>query len=124
MKKITVYYDEWCPKCTKFYKIVHKVDMLGWIAFRPLRKNLEKMSFIDRDLALQGMPVRIGKQVLYGYDTIFLIFQRLPLFWPVLPLLYLMKVTALGHFLYRELAIRRKIIPLHCSDNCSVNFDR
>jgi ABC-type dipeptide/oligopeptide/nickel transport system permease component len=58
----------------------------------------------------------------YGYDSIFFIFSRLPVFWFIMPLLYILKITKFGKLLYNELAIKRKIIALNCGQNsCSTN---
>ena len=49
----------------------------------------------------------------YGYNSLYLIFVRLPLFWLFIPILYIIKITNLGQILYKELALKRKIIPIH-----------
>ena len=53
----------------------------------------------------------------YGFVSIFLILSRLPIFWIFFPFLYIFKITGFGQLIYKELAIKRKIIPLHCDEN-------
>ena len=52
----------------------------------------------------------------FGFDTLLLITLRLPLLWILLPVMFLLKWTGIGPFLYNELAVKRTIIPLHCRD--------
>ena len=57
----------------------------------------------------------------YGFISIFHILIRLPLFWLFIPFLFLLKITRLGNLFYNELALKRKIIPIHCNtDSCSI----
>lgn len=58
----------------------------------------------------------------YGFESIYRILKELPLFWFFIPLFYLLKITKIGDFLYDEFAIKRKIIPIHCDENCKINY--
>lgn len=78
---------------------------------------------IDIEMAKGKMASCIDHKWYYGYDSIFLIFRKIPVFWFFVPLLYLLKLANLGEVLYNELAIKRKIIPVNCEEtNCSVNI--
>ncbi|MDR2204883.1 MAG: hypothetical protein LBE36_01820, partial [Flavobacteriaceae bacterium] len=75
---------------------------------------------IDKSLAEKQMASFNGKWH-YGFVSIYLIFLRLPLFWIFIPILFLLKISKLGQLLYSELALKRKIIPIHCSaESCEV----
>lgn len=115
--KLIIFYDNFCPNCTKFSKLVQKLDWLKLIEIKQLRNELHTKPFpsIDLQLAKKQMP-SLGKKWHYGYNSLYFIFARLPLFWLFIPFLYLLKITTLGQLMYRELALKRKIIPIHCDD--------
>lgn len=115
MKTLTIFYDNYCPNCTKFSKLVQKLDWLKLIQIKQLRNELHTNSFrnIDLELAKQQMA-SFGTKWHYGFNSLYFIFARLPLFWLSIPILYILKITNLGQILYKELALKRKIIPIHC----------
>lgn len=117
MKSISIFYDNFCPMCTKFSKFVQQWDWLGKIQILQLRnpQHTEKYTGIDHPLAEKQMASYNGSWA-YGFDTLFRIFMRLPLFWFAIPTLWLLKISGIGQFLYLQLAQRRKIIPLHCDN--------
>lgn len=122
MKKLVIFYDNFCPDCTKFSKLVKKLDWLKLIEIKELRNELHLKHFplINLKLAKQQMA-SFGKNWYYGYNTLFYIFIRLPLLWPFIPILYILKITKLGQLMYNELALKRKIIPIHCNAvNCDI----
>lgn len=110
-----VLYDNWCPNCTRFSSLIGKLDWLHNIQFEKLRTFEEKDGF-DKNLALKQMA-SYTIQWNYGFESIFQIFIRIPLLWILFPLLYVLKVSGLGQWIYMEFAVRRKIIPLHCDEN-------
>ncbi len=118
MKPIIIFYDNFCTNCTKFSKLVEKLDWLKLIEIKELRDEFEKKQFsnINLELAKQQMASFNGKWN-YGFQSIYLILTRLPIFWPFMPLLFFLKITKIGQLIYRELALKRKIIPLHCDEN-------
>ncbi|WP_267406677.1 MULTISPECIES: DCC1-like thiol-disulfide oxidoreductase family protein [unclassified Chryseobacterium] len=120
MKKLIVYYDGWCPRCTKFMKTVKKIDWLQLTDFRSLRERDPSMKGIDYALAEKQMAT-YDKNWVYGYESIFKILIRLPLLWLFVPVLWLMHITKIGQAIYIQLAVNRKIIPLHCdNDVCNI----
>lgn len=115
MKTLTIFYDNYCPNCTNFSKLVQNLDWLKVIQIKQLRNELHTNSFrnIDLELAKQQMA-SFGTKWHYGFNSLYFIFARLPLFWLFIPILYILKITNLGQILYKELALKRKIIPIHC----------
>lgn len=115
-KKITIFYDNHCPNCTRFSRWVRRFDTRKRISIRQLRHPEHTRLFpeIDMEKGLQQMPAFASGVWVYGYDTLYLIFKQLPAFWIVLPIFWLLKITGSGRFLYRQLAVKRKIIPIHC----------
>lgn len=112
---LIIFYDNYCPNCTKFSKLVQKLDWLKLIEIKQLRNELHTNSFrsIDLELAKQQMAT-YATTWHYGYNSLFFIFARLPLFWIFIPILYILKITKLGQLMYSELALKRKIIRIHC----------
>ncbi|SNA87643.1 conserved hypothetical protein [Flavobacterium psychrophilum] len=122
MKKLIIFYDNWCPNCTKFANHIQKIDWLNLIDFKELRNENQTNQFIEIniELAKQQMASYTNKWN-YGYISLYLIFLRIPLFWVSIPFFWLLKVTKFGQYLYKELALKRKIIPLHCdSETCEI----
>jgi predicted DCC family thiol-disulfide oxidoreductase YuxK len=115
MIPLTIFYDNFCPNCTKFTKLVQKLDWLKLIQIKQLRNELHTnlIRDIDVELAKQQMA-SFDTKWHYGYNSLYYIFVRLPLFWLFVPFLYILKVTTLGQVMYSELALKRKIIPIHC----------
>lgn len=122
IKKLIIFYDNWCPKCTRFAGIVRRFDWLKLIEIKGLR-NEEEIQFyqgIDIELAKKQMA-SYNKHWYYGYVSIFFIMMRIPLFWPLVPLLFVLHITGLGQLGYVQLAVKRTIIPLHCDLNgCNI----
>jgi predicted DCC family thiol-disulfide oxidoreductase YuxK len=115
MKTLTIFYDNFCPNCTQFSKWVQKLDWLKRIEIKELRTESHTNLFpeIDLELAKQQMA-SLDTKWHYGYNSLYFIFVRLPLFWLVIPFFYILKITTLGQLIYVELALKRKIIPIHC----------
>ncbi len=117
MKKLIIFYDNWCPNCSNFASLIQKLDWLNLIDFKELRNENHTNQFIEIDieLAKQQMASYTNKWN-YGYISIYLIFLRIPLFWISIPFFWLLKITKFGQYLYKELALKRKIIPIHCDE--------
>jgi len=118
MKKLIIFYDNWCPNCTRFNNIVKKLDWFNLIDSKQLRNNQDTQLYttLNLELATQQMASYTNNWK-YGFVSIYLIISRLPIFWIFIPILYIIKITGFGQFIYKELAIKRKIIPLHCDEN-------
>jgi predicted DCC family thiol-disulfide oxidoreductase YuxK len=120
MNNLKVYYDDWCPNCTKFMKFVKKIDAFNSISFIKLRE-LDSSEGVNLKEAEMKMASTIDKKKWnYGYKSIYEIFKRIPLFWLFIPIMFLLKISNLGEFLYNELALKRKIIPMYCDEHCEI----
>lgn len=119
MNEILIFYDNWCPRCTNFAHFVKKQDVFNLITLKKLREVDSDME-IDISLATKKMASNIEGVWFYGYATIYKILIRLPIFWIFAPLLWILQISGVGSLLYFQLALRRKIIPLHCEENCSL----
>jgi predicted DCC family thiol-disulfide oxidoreductase YuxK len=119
---ITIFYDNWCPKCTRFVQIIKKLDWLNLLKIKQLRNEQDIIQFrgINVELAKKQMAT-YSSSWHYGFKSIYLILIRIPLFLPFIPILFFLSISRIGQFLYIYLAVNRKIIPLHCSiDGCII----
>ena len=123
MKKLLIiYYDNYCPNCTRFTNLISKLDWFKLIETKQLRNNIHINNAvgINKNIAEKQMASYDG-QWTYGYSTLFKIFLRIPLFWIFIPLFWLLDISKLGQYLYLQLAVNRQIIPLHCSEeSCEI----
>lgn len=118
MKTLIIIYDNWCPNCTKFIKIVKNLDWFNLIDSKQLRNKQDTKQFNNLNLELATMQMAsYTNNWCFGFNSIFRILVRLPLFWMFIPFLFLLKISGFGQFIYKELAIKRKIFPLHCNEN-------
>ena len=122
MKNLIIVYDDCCPYCIRFSKLIKKFDILRKIFFFKLRKDSIDIGNFDNNLALKKMASYKNGIWMYGFESIYRILKEIPLFWFFIPLFYFLKITRIGDFLYDEFAIKRKIIPIHCDENCKINY--
>lgn len=117
--RLIIFIDGWCTYCTRFARFVKRCDKREAIQIKNIREDKDPR--LDYTLSLQALAsISSNGKVSYGYTSIYHIIRLLPPLWIFLPFGYLLNVTGLGQWLYRELAIRRKIIPLHCEqEECS-----
>lgn len=114
--KARVLYDGDCAFCRKSVELVRRLDWLSLLEFVNVRDAEQP---VLREPSVAGAPLleqmhvltRVGK--LYGgYGAVRWIAWRLPLLWPIAPLLYLPGVTQLGDRLYRWVARNRfRLVP-------------
>lgn len=119
---LIIYYDNQCPYCTRFANLINKLDWFRLIEIKQLRnpKHIENAKGIIEALAEKQMASFDGNWY-YGYATLFKIFLRIPLFWVFIPLFWILKISTIGQYLYIQLSVNRKIIPIHCTeDSCEL----
>lgn len=117
VKKLTIYIDGWCPICKKFKRIVTKLDLFKLILIEDIRTS----DILD-EKKIKLMYSRSSNNLsFYGYDSIYEINKRLVILWILLPFTFVLKITKIGSFLYNELSVKRKIIPLNCDSDCKIN---
>tara|TARA_B100001057_G_C22860099_1_gene954149 strand:- start:763 stop:1083 length:321 start_codon:yes stop_codon:yes gene_type:complete len=98
--------------CVDIFNLIYQSDIRSYEgSVISKEKGLEQLASINR-----------YSRVFYGYDSIWQILIRLPLLWVFIPVFYILKVSRLGHWIYKELAIKRQIFPLHCKEeDCRPN---
>lgn len=118
---MTVYYDNWCKNCSRFMRLIHNLDWLKLVSSKELRNesHTKNVDGLDVVLAEEQLASVSNDKWKYGYDSLYRVFARIPLFWMFLPFFWLLKITRLGQYLYMQLAVNRQVIPLHCGkENC------
>lgn len=133
MSKAQVLYDGQCPFCRKSVELLKRLDWLGRLSYVDARDREHLPAGprpLDPDRLLQEMhlvtPDR--RRVYHGFGALRWVAWRLPLLWPVAPLLYLPGVPTLGQRLYLWVARNRfRLVPCHggvCALPPAKNLDR
>ncbi|MFC4077621.1 DCC1-like thiol-disulfide oxidoreductase family protein [Salinithrix halophila] len=121
--RITVYYDGWCPFCTQSVTTARRLDWFDMIRFVSFREPgvTEQYGLDPERLKKRLHSTNDGRHFREGIDGIIQMVQRLPLMWPILPVLLLSRWLGLGQRVYDWIASRRTIIPAGgCDDHCSI----
>ncbi len=114
VESIIVFYDGWCPLCTRASRRLARLDWLGRLRFVSIREPgaAEEAGVPPERLAarLHVRSARTGRWA-EGIWAVAAIAARLPLFWPLWPLLVAAGVSGLGQPVYDFIARRRAIVP-------------
>src|ERR1043165_848795 len=117
MTKASVIYDGDWAFCRKSVELLRKLDWLGKLQYVSARDEtqpiLKEPLVVGAPLLEQMHVLPTDKRHLYGgYKAVRWLAWRLPLAWPIAPLLYLPGMTYLGQRVYMWVARNRfKIIP-------------
>lgn len=119
--RIQVLYDGWCPFCQKSIARLQRLDTLQTLDLISFREPGVLSQFgIASERAEARMQVCTNDKTLEGIDAVTCIAARLPLLWPVLPLLWIPQQLGLGQRVYDWFASRRTIIPTGCDTHCEL----
>ncbi|SDZ17356.1 DCC1-like thiol-disulfide oxidoreductase family protein [Thermoactinomyces sp. DSM 45892] len=114
MQEITVFYDGWCPFCTKTTNQLRRMDCLELVNFVSFR---EESVVRENHLSIEALEEMIhskkkgDKDVKVGIYSFIQISKRVIPMWGLLPILYLSVWCGFGQKLYKFIADRRIIIP-------------
>lgn len=116
-KPVTFYYDGKCNLCAKTVKIVRMLDTRRIVYFVSAQNAAGELlgHGITQEMALSLLVGRYDGKTYIGYDLYCLVARKVPLLWPVLPLLLLGKWTGAGYPLYRRIADNRISLFGSCS---------
>jgi predicted DCC family thiol-disulfide oxidoreductase YuxK len=119
--KLIVFYDEYCPLCTKVMKVWSKMDKKDLIDFRSFRREVqiqnESITLAEMQKAMYSRKENEDRYY-QGYNTFIQMVFCIPILWWALPFLYFFKVLGIGNLVYRYVAQKRRIVPHNlCEEN-------
>jgi predicted DCC family thiol-disulfide oxidoreductase YuxK len=118
-----VVYDGNCKLCRRTIASFRVFDLLDRVTYVNAmnRAELEKnhLGWLNEDALMQEMHVVVGQKVWRGFSSYRVWLRRMPLFWPLLPIMYVWPVTLLGKKFYGHIAesrtcnIAREVLTPH-----------
>jgi predicted DCC family thiol-disulfide oxidoreductase YuxK len=112
---LVVLYDGHCRLCQRTIHTLRALDVLDQlIPINALNDNARLdagVGHLEVGALMEAMHVVAGSRLWSGFAACRAIAWRIPLLWPVLPLLYLWPVPPVGRRVYRIIASRRTCSP-------------
>lgn len=113
-------YDGQCPLCQRSVAILRRLDWGRQLAFQDARQvdrlpRVEPPLNPERLLEEMHLVPRHGQRVYHGFGAFRWLAWRVPLLFPLAPLLYLPGIPWLGQWLYLTIA-RNRFQLLPCKD--------
>jgi predicted DCC family thiol-disulfide oxidoreductase YuxK len=111
-KLVPVLYDGNCSFCVRTLEVMRRLNVFRRLEFVNMHEaeTRERFPDFDPERGDREMLVRTGDGWLGGFFAFRHAARHLPLLWPVLPLLHLGPVAALGDRMYRRIAAQRYCI--------------
>lgn len=111
-----VLYDGLCPLCRKTTALLKRLDWLRHLRFHDCRDPAGLPPHLDRARLVAEMHVLTPdrKTALSGFRAVRWIAARVPVLWPLLPLLFVPGMARLGQRVYLWVARNRfRLLPCH-----------
>ena len=106
-----ILYDNNCHFCRKIKYILSNLDFLNYFVWIPNYnyKNDKQNPYIDNNSSdISIIVISSSKEVYVKYYACRYIMMRLPIFWPILPLLYLPVISPfIGEIIYKTISRNR-----------------
>ncbi|MBN2910419.1 DUF393 domain-containing protein [Polycladomyces sp. WAk] len=122
--RVTVFYDGWCPFCRQSVTTARKLDWFSLLTFVSFREPgvIERYGLSAEKVEKRLHSTADGRHFRDGIDGIIQMSSRLPLLWPLVPLMWIARRIGMGQKVYDFIASRRTVIPAGgCDDACPVN---
>ncbi|ARJ39340.1 hypothetical protein SporoP8_10925 [Sporosarcina ureae] len=124
-QNLVIYYDSFCPLCTKTKNRWSKMDRKNLLIFHSFRDiNVLKSIPIPLDLLEKEIYSKelFGNKYYSGVDTFIEMNRRIPLLKFTVPILVILKKLGLANKCYTYVANKRKIIPIgQCdAEKCNI----
>ncbi|MGQ0568682.1 MAG: DCC1-like thiol-disulfide oxidoreductase family protein [Armatimonadota bacterium] len=120
---LVVFYDGWCPMCTRSVRVLRNLDLLSVVEYISFRDpGVVHYYGLDSERAARRIQAldRRGR-VREGIDALIAVAARSPLMWPIVPMLVVGRGVA-GQRFYDAAAARRVIlVPGSCQSDCAVS---
>ena len=113
--QLLVFYDSWCPLCTRAMHAIRKHDRHKTITFISFREDevMNQYQLWDKDVEQRIYAVSTKDQQSFsGIDTIYQISKCVRFYRAFAPFIYLSIKIGLGERLYHYIAKKRKIVPV------------
>lgn len=112
MKRGIAYYDGACRFCVKTRRILEALDVLGAVTWQDFR-SVTLPAEVDLARCEQSVQIVIPgrSSPLGGFHAFRWLAARIPVFWPIVGLLWLPGISFLGDRLYQIIAKRRSGTP-------------
>lgn len=128
MGRLVVFYDGWCPLCTRVAQLWKRLDFLNQLQLVSFRDpSVVRALGVDLQRAERRMICRspLSNDEYEGFDAIIQVALRLPPFWPFIPMLLSVRLLGFGQPLYDFIASRRAVLPVgNCSGNaCGIRAE-
>lgn len=110
---IPVFYDGKCSFCMRSVEVMRRFDALRRFRFINMHAPAAKTEFADLDMERGANEFLLREQNgnwLGGFDAYRVMAKHMPAFWPILPLLFIPPVPAIGRRVYARIAGRRYCI--------------
>ena len=113
---MVIYIDGYCPYCRRTGQILKVFDVFNTLEVRSFRHDTSygnyglTMDAVEREMQLI-VCTPSGYQVHGGFDAVVALSRYMPLFWPLLPVAWLLRKMGYGPRVYRWLADNRLIVP-------------
>ncbi len=123
--QVQLFYDNWCPLCCRTIALLQKMDWLRMLEPIPFRQPEISLHYgLDVTKAEARIQARLvsRKEFVEGIEAFSLVAARLPILWPVWPLLRLAKSVGVGQQVYDWVAARRRLMPVECTTHCVVDL--
>jgi len=124
-RQAVILYDGDCPLCCKTTAILRRFDWFRRLTFQNCRDTAgipANTAHLDADRMIQEMHVLTPdrKTALSGFRAVRWIAGRVPVLWPLYPLLFVPGMARLGQRLYLRVARNRfRLVP--CRDGvCTI----
>ncbi len=107
---VPVFFDGQCSFCTRSVNVLRHLDVLRRFRFIDMHLPAAKAEFPDLDLDRGAMELLLRTRSgswLGGFDAFREMARQFPMMWPMVPILYVPPVPALGRKAYERIAARR-----------------
>ncbi len=117
-KRAIVLYDGHCVFCCKSIDLLRRLDLFGRLEYRNVRDRMDLPAEIsvspERLLEEMHLLTPDTRRIYHGFAAFRWLAWRLPVLWPIAPLLYFPGVPTLGQRIYLWVARNRfRLIPCH-----------
>jgi predicted DCC family thiol-disulfide oxidoreductase YuxK len=109
--RLTLFYDENCRFCRRAVAAIVVLDILDRITLAGVVDEVKTSRIailqLDHRALLKDMRAVSGDRTWVGFAAYRALATRVPLLWPIVPILYLVPIEVLGTKLYRRIADSR-----------------